>query len=102
MVKVKVLHVRFVIPQEITFKSFYVARSHYALIPEENSLKYLTKVRLIRLRIISTIRASKNGTHRIRQLCRRVFLIEYLSVSISAKRKCFDSRNLISCLLLLL
>ena len=28
MVKVKVLHVSFVMPQEITFKSFNIVRSH--------------------------------------------------------------------------
>ena len=71
-----------------------------ALILEENSVKKLTEVRLIRLRIISIICASKNGIRRIVQVCRRFFRVEYLSVSISEKDKCFDSRNLLSCLLL--
>ena len=72
-----------------------------ALILEENSVKKLTEVRLTRLRIFSIICASKNGIRRIRQVCKRFFRVEYLSVSISEKGKCFDSKNLLSSCLLL-
>ena len=96
MVKVKVFNVRFVMPQEITLKIFPIFRSH----TWRNSLKNLTELRLIRLLIISTIRASKKGIRRIRQVCRRFLRNEDFSVSSSAKGQCFNSRNLSSCLLL--
>ena len=81
MVKVKVFHVRFVMPQEIILKLFPIVRSH----TWRNSLKNLTEFRLTKLRKISTIHASKKGIHRIRQVCRIFLRNEDLSVFLSVQ-----------------